>query len=413
MNRRIMVACRLLGWLGLVCLAACGSVRPGGPPDRLDCGLERFVVRDIYEGLGGYRLRGEPGSFNVLALSAGGEFGAYGAGFLSGWRSVPTPAVPSRRDDIQVVTGVSTGAILATHAFLGKDEEIERLYRSLSGTRIYRSRGLLSLIWANSVMEASGKDRLVEQYVPGTLIDEVAAAAGSASLVLGAVDLDSGRFLRIDMVKLARTVQPVELRDACYRAVIGAASAIPIAFAPKFIDDMMLVDGAARRHLFITEPPAAVKQPNVQRRLFSFVHGDLNVGCTRTDNGVLQIAGRTSSVLLDQSLRDSLWMMDALAREPVAEDPGKPMFRTYYAAAAAAARVCAPTRVPCEAAGGSLIQGEDMFCQPFMNCLADKGREDGKAYASGGRPWLQLRDLDAFITPDCGARDAAHRTLVQ
>lgn len=141
-----------------VVVTGCGSVRPSGPPDALACGLDRFVVRDIYEDWSVYRARqlrlealDDPNpSFNVLALSAGGEFGAYGAGFLSGWGSVGKSALPSRRTDIQVGTGVSTGAILATHAFLGKDTEIEAKYRSLSGKQIYKSRSLLELIQANS-----------------------------------------------------------------------------------------------------------------------------------------------------------------------------------------------------------------------------------------------------------------------
>jgi hypothetical protein len=399
----------VLLWASLALVTGCGSVRPSGPPDALDCGLERFEVADIYSHF--YRIRQT--SFNVLALSAGGEFGAYGAGFLSGWRSVGASALPHPRDAVQVVTAVSTGSILATHAFLGLDAEIETLYRSLSGTQIYKPRSLLALVRANSLMDASGKDSLIETYLPSGLIEQVGAWEGRRSLFMGIVDLDSGRFMRIDMVKLAKTVQPVALRDACYRAVVGASSAIPLAFPPKFIDDMMLVDGGARRHLFITEPPSTVLNPHVARNLVSFVHGDLNVGCTKTENGVLQIAARSASIMTDQSFKDSIWLMDALAKAPASQDPGKTEFSTHYASAAAAARACEPTRQACERSGGALADTEDMFCRPFMNCLADRGKQDGSAYASGARPWLQVGDLNAFAQPDCSAGTGAKRTLAQ
>src|SRR5215831_15893527 len=96
-------------------IVACGSMRPTRPPEALNCGLDRFVVKDVYQPLQAYRARAKAleqtkPSFNVLALSAGGEFGAYGAGFLAGWGSVGNEAKPSPRIDVQVVTGVSTGA---------------------------------------------------------------------------------------------------------------------------------------------------------------------------------------------------------------------------------------------------------------------------------------------------------------
>ena len=417
MTKQCLRRWSLIGLVGLLA-TACGSMRPNGPPDSLDCGLARFVVRDIYEDWGVYRAKqlrlealDDPNpSFNVLALSAGGEFGAYGAGFLSGWRSVGKGARPGPRADIQVVTGVSTGAILATHAFLGKDAEIEAKYRSLADNQIYRTRSLLELVRANSLLQADGKDLLIEDNLPGSVIDEVVAAPEGRFLYIGVVDLDSGSFLRIDMRKLARTIEPKELRNACYQAVIGASSAIPIAFPPKFIDEMMLVDGGARRHLFITELPKEAKFPGVARRLFSLVHGDLDVGCTKTKNGVLQIAGRSADLLTDQGFKDSIRLADSLASQPLDGGSGPPLLSTYYAAAADAAAACQPERASCKSPAGTL--SEDMFCNAFMNCLADRGKEDGRAYGSGQRQWLQLRDLNLSTQPNC-QRSTVQRRIAQ
>ena len=58
------------------------------------------------------REKGRP-VVNYLALSGGGADGAFGAGLLVGWSEAGT------RPRFEVVTGVSTGAIIATFAFLG------------------------------------------------------------------------------------------------------------------------------------------------------------------------------------------------------------------------------------------------------------------------------------------------------
>ena len=413
-----MNALSILVMAAALLLAGCALPRPAAPPDALACGLERFEVRDVFSDLGVFRakqlrtlgLRDPKPSINVLALSAGGEFGAYGAGFVSGWSAAGRGALPSPRSDIQIVTGVSTGAILATHLFLGKDAEIERLYRSLSGPQIYQNRLAIELLWANSLLDTAGKDRLIERNLRSELIDAVAQVEEGRFLYIGLVDLDSGRFLRIDMVELARRIEPKALRDACFGAVIGASSAIPIAFAPKFIDDRMLVDGGARRHLFITALPDVALEDDVERRLFMFVHGDMDVACTQTPNGLVGIAGRTMELVTDQGFKDSIWLTDALAAKPARKDSTAPLFKTYYAAAAEAARVCEPARRDCEASGGTL--SEDMFCNAFMNCLADRGKADGLSYASGAKPWLTLQDLKPAQPADC-RRAATARTFAR
>ena len=52
-------------------------------------------------------------TYNLLALSGGGSNGAFGSGLLCGWTTAGTRPV------FKVVTGVSTGALQATAAFLG------------------------------------------------------------------------------------------------------------------------------------------------------------------------------------------------------------------------------------------------------------------------------------------------------
>lgn len=78
------------------------------------------------------RRHGRP--LNLLSLSGGGQNGAFGAGFLTGWRE------SGRRPEFDAVGGVSTGALLATHALLGTsadDALLEEMYTQINKDDIY------------------------------------------------------------------------------------------------------------------------------------------------------------------------------------------------------------------------------------------------------------------------------------
>jgi hypothetical protein len=53
-----------------------------------------------------------------------------------------------------------------------------------------------------------------------------------------------------------------------------------------------------------------------------------------------------------------------------------------------------------------------MFCNAFMNCLADRGKADGQSYAGGAKPWLTLQDLKPARPTDCRS-DAAARSFAR
>lgn len=388
-----------------VLISGCGSVRPQDPPAALQCNLEKdFAVEDIYEKNGAYRNI----TYSVLSLSAGGEFGAYGAGFLMGWQKVGEKPKPISRDKIDVVTGVSTGAILATHAFLKKDEVIKDIYLSSSG-RIYKDRLIFEHLFSNSLYNTSGKDALIERNLTTEIIDEVKRDETDRGLYIGLVNLDTGKFVRVDMKKLAKGISPVERRDACYRAVIGASSAIPVIFEPKFIDGDMWVDGGARRHLFITGAPEWAGG-NVARRLFSFVHGDLAVRENKVKNGIIQIAGRTAEIAIDQGMKDSIRLQERLALGcPEDFDCGSSgrLFETFYVSAASAAEKCCKNE-PKHCEKGS----DDIFSSSFMKCLAERGIDDGEAYAQNNG-WQSFNDLGLGSLPDGKTRTTISRSFVQ
>jgi hypothetical protein len=361
----------------LVC-TSCASSRPTG----LACNLDAYTQEDI--GPFPYAAGDNDDELNVLALSAGGEYGAYGTGFLRGWAETPkaTPISPLK---ITVVTGVSTGAIMATHMFLGRYDEIDTIYRSISGPDIYKSRGVLGLLFGNSFTDASGKTELIAKHLSHEIIDAVAAELKQRpgrQLLAGTVDLESGTFLRVDLGRLAADRNNPN-RDECFRAVVGAASAIPLAFPPIFVDKRMLVDGGLRHYSFMQNLDDSVKGPLVKRRLFAIYHGDLVAGRAEVRNGILPIAQRMSEVAVDQLLKDTAYRLDYIARF----GPEDQRFETYYLDVMDAAKACLPKRSVSECAGGA-GNSEDMFCHPFMECLSDRGRIDGKRSASENK-WVR------------------------
>src|SRR5204863_3499370 len=80
---------------------------------------------------------------SMLAISGGGDNGAYGAGFLNGWTAAGT------RPEFKVVTGVSTGALIAPFAFLGSkyDYVLERVYTTSTHKDFFKKRGVIKGIF--------------------------------------------------------------------------------------------------------------------------------------------------------------------------------------------------------------------------------------------------------------------------
>jgi hypothetical protein len=406
---------------------------------------ENFQIHDTTDELdkekeifrkAGRGSRRAPAEINMLYLSAGGEFGSYGAGFMRGWAAAGPSAKPTARNNIHLVTGVSTGALMATYAFLGdKDEELEAFYLQLKDSDIYSQRRL-SLLWANSALDTWGKQAMLEKNITSEIIDAVAEQRGKRALFVGLANLDSGRFISVDMTRLANGLNETKnnpdgseeklfkskaQRDECYRAVIDGATAIEVGFPPVFIDGMMYGDGGVREHTFLVSPRRVAPELSnaamhrVKLRMIMLIHGDFGVrdftpgidkGEKGVANGVLYIAQRAASIFTDQVLKASIRRVNALASDPVLVLGEKytvfgvpanelPKFTPYYASSSKAACECRS-----EADVRPCIDSQDSFCPPLMRCLAKRGRDEGKELASSGN-WQKFEDLPLGSEPVC------------
>lgn len=187
----------------------------------------------------------EPPVLDVLVLSGGGELGAFGAGLLQGWGTVTDPAW--KRPQFDIVSGVSTGALIAPFAFLGDDASYDRvatLYRNPKPDWI-RRRGVLFFMPNNeSLLQIDGLKRDIKSAFDPSFVKRVAAAAEEGRLLaIGTTNLDFGRQRMWDLGRECRNLADSGTNDRMVDIVL-ASSAVPGAFPPVKIDDVLYADGA-------------------------------------------------------------------------------------------------------------------------------------------------------------------------
>src|ERR1700729_1452753 len=168
------------------------AIRTLGPDQRFLTLPSQSVARRVRA-----QRAGQP--VNILALSGGGADGAFGAGALVGLTR------SALRPQFSVVTGVSTGALIAPYAFLGSewDDELVEVYTSGRAEHLLHSRGLGAL-FGSSVYSGTPPKELVDRYATDALIQAVAREASSGRLLLVATtDVSTGEPVIWDLGSIA------------------------------------------------------------------------------------------------------------------------------------------------------------------------------------------------------------------
>lgn len=200
------------------------------------------------------RARGEtpePPTLDVLAISGGGDWGAFGAGVLRGWRKLQgADAMPQ----FDVVTGVSTGALIAPFAFLGDDSSIEQIVNLYSNPRdswIELRDLFVFLPWRQSFMSTEGLRGDVEAQLSPEMIQRIAGeAAKGRSLLIGTTNLDLGTTRVWRLGEETRRVSSAEDAERVYD-ILMASAAIPGVFPPVVIDGALYVDGGVTSNVLL------------------------------------------------------------------------------------------------------------------------------------------------------------------
>lgn len=207
---------------------------------------------------------GQPRSeMAALALSGGGSDGAFGAGFLCGWTKTGT------RPDFKVVTGISTGSLIAPFAFLGPayDKRLERVYTTITEDQIYKQHSLFSIFLAlirlqtlPSLATNEPLGRLIDKEIDMTMLNKIAVEHKKGRrLLVGTTQFNAQRLVIWNMGEIAAIGGPAALQ--LFRKILLASSSIPVTFPPQYftvqvagkIYEEMHVDGGIEAQVMLYE----------------------------------------------------------------------------------------------------------------------------------------------------------------
>ncbi len=268
--------------------------------------------------------------YPLLAISGGGANGAFGAGLLNGWTAT------GKRPVFKIVTGVSTGALMAPFVFLGPDYDttLREFYTTTRSEDIFvRGSMLRRLLSGESLADTGPLQAIIARIVDEPMLRKVAEAHESGRrLYIGTTNLDTQQFVVWNMGRIAASGHPDAL--SLFRQIMLASASIPVAFPPVFFDvevggqgyDEMHVDGAVTANTFVT---AGVYRPSLARSqagsrvgrddLFVIHNGQLFAKPSPTKRTVRGIALRSMEAASRASMLDELIRIYAFA---LREDAG-------------------------------------------------------------------------------------------
>jgi len=249
-----------------------------------------------------------------LALSGGGDNGAFGAGLLVGWTAA------GNRPQFKAVTGISTGALIAPFAFLGPayDAQLKEVYTNTSPKDILKRRGLISAIFKDAMADNAPLFNLMKQYINKEMLAAIAAEYEKGRLLLIATtDLDAQRAVIWNMGKIAASGHPNSLE--LFQRILLASAAIPAVFPPTLIDveaegksyQEMHVDGGAMAQVFLYPPSLRSQDMNVsrERRVYIIRNARLDPDWAETERRTLSIADRAITSLIQTQGVGNLYMI--------------------------------------------------------------------------------------------------------
>jgi predicted acylesterase/phospholipase RssA len=254
-----------------------------------------------------------------LAISGGGSDGAFGAGLLVGWSASGT------RPEFDVVTGVSTGALIAPFAFLGPlhDPALEALYTQYSTAELLKPKVISGLLGGTAIADNRPFEALIAHYVTAEIMASVAREHHKGRrLLVGTTNMDAQRSVIWDLGAIASSGRPDAL--PLFRRVLIASASIPGAFPPIRIQvrakggryDEMHLDGGITSQVFFLpskgdgeQTPAAADD-----ELYVIRNGQIGPEYLVIENGVTPIVGRSISTLVKSQANSELFSLYSRAQ---------------------------------------------------------------------------------------------------
>lgn len=277
-----------------------------------DEGIASFYAEKAF-----YLAQGQKGPLptaNYLAISGGGDKGAFGAGLLVGW------STRGDRPEFKLVTGVSTGALIAPFAFLGStyDEQLKKVYTGITPADILEERGITAAIWSDAMADNRPLWKLLDKYIDQRMLNAIADQYKKGRLLLVATtNLDSQIPVIWNLTKIAASGKPGSLD--LFRSLMIASAAIPGAFPPVLIDVIaaghryqeMHVDGGATTQVFLYPPALRIakllqdRNESRERKLFIIRNARLDHDWVQVERRTLPIIQKAiASLIQTQGIGD-------------------------------------------------------------------------------------------------------------
>jgi hypothetical protein len=260
---------------------------------------------------------------NALTLSGGGSSGAFGAGILTGWTEAGT------RPRFDIVTGISTGALIAPFAFLGSayDQQLTEAFTTVSDKDIFKRIGIRGIVSTAAFTSNEPLRKMLDKYITDEVIAQVAVEYGKGRrLLVGTSNLDADRPVIWNMGAIASSGRPD--RAKLFREVILASTSIPGVFPPIHFTveaggktyEEMHVDGGVTTEVFLM--PAGLSLKTVDRKLGMRTKSRLYVirnGRTTPEFSVTKatlpaIAGKAIGSLIDTQAVGDLYRLYVIAK---------------------------------------------------------------------------------------------------
>ncbi|GAB1623173.1 patatin-like phospholipase family protein [Agarivorans albus] len=245
-----------------------------------------------------------------LALSGGGVNGAFSAGVLNAWTA------NGDRPEFDLVTGVSTGAIVSVFAYLGSDYDstLKNYYTETPMSSLFQVKSIWSLLRGEAVLDTAGFEDQVRSYIDADIVKQLAEQrAKGRLLVIGTTNLDNEKMSLWDVGKIAQVGSDEAI--TLIQNIIIASSSVPGAFPAKsiVIDDgqqrfeELHVDGGVSRQVFLVPQWAYYNLPFERNPQHVFVirNGLLKPHYQVTKNNLTDIGLRSiSTIIRNQGIGD-------------------------------------------------------------------------------------------------------------
>ncbi len=277
----------------------------GDPKAMLDEGMQSGV-REAAALRAEGKMPTRPPPAYFLAVSGGGDNGAFGAGIMNGWTAAGT------RPTFKMVTGVSTGALIAPFAFLGSDydAQLREVYTTMTPDKVFRMRGLTAALFDDAMADTGPLAQIIAKYADQKMFDAIAAEYNKGRLLMiGTTDLDAQRPVIWNIGAIAASGHPGALD--LFRKILRASAAIPGAFQPVLIDveldgkkyQELHVDGGAIAQLFLYPPSIDMSASNIKRERYAYIirNARLDPDYAMAERRTITIAGRAIATMLAAS----------------------------------------------------------------------------------------------------------------